>query len=45
MYQFLISKFGKNAARILIVIWYVFLLFLVIIFYNIEPGRFKYLEW
>ncbi|PWJ35039.1 hypothetical protein BC781_11080 [Sediminitomix flava] len=45
MYIFLKRKLGKTVADTMMVIWYLSLLFSIAIFFRLESGMFRYLEW
>jgi|GEM_PF-2926950 len=45
MYSWLLQYFSRPYANVLIFIWYLVLLLLVIYTIDIQPGRFRYLQW
>ena len=45
VYNWLLQRCSRPVANILIGIWYIILLLLVICTLDIQPGRFRYLQW
>ncbi len=45
MYSWLLKYFPKPYANILILCWYILLLILVLYTADMQPGRFRYLQW
>jgi len=45
MYKWLLKYFPPPYANLLVFVWYLFLLLLVLYSLDLDPGRFRYLQW